>query len=287
MPEIKEGTLKDGMARLEQFISEADIILESLLAEKTKSLKACKDLSKYCGESGGERVTSTLLGILSQFATNLSAAVEKHDNRKEAEARKAAASQKQPTSIVSSNAVQPNATNLKKSLKGGETTSSSQPPESLLSTPNKSELLQKHPITTHKSSLDGSVSVSARVPPTSPAPVTPSKDGTKKQVKAHIASVKPRADNNSQSLVLMVNKMLKSAPTNVKDDFANGVVYANPADPTLHRIYQRESLQSQQKQKQSSGQQHGAVLSPRPTQLDLMSAIKKRRERAERVEDET
>jgi hypothetical protein len=268
MPEIKEGTLSDGMARLEQFITDADIILKGLLAEKTKSLKACKDLSKYCGESGGERVTSTLLGILSQFATNLSAAVEKHDNRKEAEARKEAASQKQLTSIVPSNPVQPSATNLKKLLEG-KSTSSSQPPDfpgSPLSTVNKSVLLRKHSAT-HKTSFDGAVS--ARFPPTSPAPRTPGKDETKK-LKAP-GALKPRAD--SQSLVLMVNKMLKAAPTNVKDDFAKGVVYANPADPTLHRIYEKE---------QSLGV---GVLSPRPTQLDIMSAIKKRRERAERVEE--
>jgi hypothetical protein len=102
---IKEGTLASGMARLERFIAEANVSLKSLITEKNNSIEDCKELSKYCGESGGERVTSTLLGILSQFATHLSAAVEKHDNRKDTELRKEAAATKKTASGVLANSI--------------------------------------------------------------------------------------------------------------------------------------------------------------------------------------
>jgi hypothetical protein len=89
--------------------------------------------------------------------------------------------------------------------------------------------------------------------------------------KATMLSV-PKPGVDGQSLVLMVNKMLKAAPSNVKEDFVKGIVYNNPADPNLHRIYQKEQSLS-------------CLSPPRPTQLDIMSAIKKRRERAERLSE--
>jgi len=121
-------------------------------------------------------------------------------------------------------------------------------------------------------------SISSAVSPADLSPATPEThfDGTQGIVngqtdKATMLSV-PKPGVDGQSLVLMVNKMLKAAPSNVKEDFVKGIVYNNPADPNLHRIYQKEQSLS-------------CLSPPRPTQLDIMSAIKKRRERAERLSE--
>ena len=69
----------------------------------------------------------------------------------------------------------------------------------------------------------------------------------------------------------MVNELLKDAPAEAKEDFKNGVVYFDP-DDKLRAIYkkERESL--------------GIFVPPdarKPSQVDLLIAIKKRRERAD------
>ena len=90
----KDASLKSGIERLEAFIADSKNVLRKLEDERDRAIDACKSLSRYCGESGGERATASLIGILSQFATNLESAVKKHDERKEAEKRRDAAAQK-------------------------------------------------------------------------------------------------------------------------------------------------------------------------------------------------
>jgi hypothetical protein len=90
----KDASLKSGIERLEAFITVIKDVLKQLEDERDRAIDACKSLSRYCGESGGERATATLICILSQFATNLETAVKKHDERKEAEKRRYAAAQK-------------------------------------------------------------------------------------------------------------------------------------------------------------------------------------------------
>ena len=272
IPDIKEGTLSSGMCRLEKFIAEADIILKDLVEDKSKSLKACKDLSKYCGEKGGERVTSTLLGILSQFTTNLSSAVSKHDNRKEAEARKEALAKKKPVAEVNNNS---------KGHVGASVLSSAKVP--LLVSQHPGSIVSSCRGETSCLTRNSSVSIgssnaeTALLPSPPPFCLPPSasqndgsseKQGTANKVTTKVST--PAKSGGGQSLVLMVNKMLKAAPSNVKNDFAKGVVYDNPADPNLHRIYAKEQVS-------------GGFTSPRPSQLDILSALTKRRERVERM----
>ena len=272
IPAIKEGTLSSGMCRLEKFIAEADVILKDLVEDKSKSLKACKDLSKYCGEKGGERVTSTLLGILSQFATNLSSAVGKHDNRKEAEARKEALAKKKPALEVH---------NIAKGNVGVSVQPSAK--ISLLVTQQRGSVVPSCSGDTSCLARNGSVSIGSSIADTtllpSPSllclPSSKSQNDSSPEIqgtanKAPTNASTPAKPGDGQSLVLMVNKMLKAAPSNVKNDFAKGVVYDNPADPNLYRIYAKEQVLS-------------GFTSPPPNQLDIMSAIEKRRERIERM----
>lgn len=191
-----DGSLKSGMQRLEAFIAEARNVLNDLEEERDRAIDACKSLSRYCGESGGERATSTLIGILSQFATNLESAVQKHDARKEAEQRRESVAQKKKEQLGS-----------------------------------KPEL---KPIKERRAK-----------------PVKPTTQG--------------------QSLVLMVNELLKETSDEAKEDFKNGIVYKDP-DEKLKAIYQRER------------ESLGIFVPPdarKPSQVDLLIAIKKRRERAE------
>lgn len=194
----KDASLKSGIQRLEAFIADAKGVLKNLEDERDRAIDACKSLSRYCGESGGERATSTLIDILSQFATNLESAVKKHDERKLAEQRREAAAQKK---------------------KGQQ-------------------------------------------------------QDTKAEVKPSFGkSLKKSSEPSTkgQSLVLMVNELLKEAPEDAKEDFKKGVVYVDP-DDKLRAIYkkERESL--------------GIFVPPdarKPSQVDLLIAIKKRRERAD------
>jgi hypothetical protein len=192
----KDGSLKSGMQRLESFITDTKDVLKNLEEERDRAIDACKSLSRYCGESGGERATSTLIGILFEFATNLESAVQKHDVRKEEEQRREAAAQK------------------------------------------KKEQL-----------------------------------GTKPEIKAteerKVKTFKPVTQG--QSLVLMVNELLKETSDEGKEDFKKGIVYEDP-DEKLKAIYQRER------------ESLGIFVPPdarKPSQVDLLIAIKKRRERAE------
>ena len=53
-----------------------------------------QELANYCGEGGGERAATALLGVLAEFAFSINAAVEKYDKRLQLEAKKDAALKK-------------------------------------------------------------------------------------------------------------------------------------------------------------------------------------------------
>lgn len=79
---------KGAIARIEKFSKEADMIFPELEAKRDKAISACKELTEFFCETGGERMAPTLMGILSEFASNLNAALQKYDNRRKAEARR-------------------------------------------------------------------------------------------------------------------------------------------------------------------------------------------------------
>ena len=83
-----ENSLEGGLTRLRNFIDSVQDSLSRLEKQKVEVLKACADLSTYCGESGGVGSTMTLLGILSQFVKNVGAAVKKYDERQKTDAQK-------------------------------------------------------------------------------------------------------------------------------------------------------------------------------------------------------
>lgn len=86
--DFERNTLQGGIVRLEKFLKEATKTCSMLDESRKEALDACRDLSQYCGESGGTNATSTLLGILAQFATNLHEALKKYDSKLEAERRR-------------------------------------------------------------------------------------------------------------------------------------------------------------------------------------------------------
>ena len=83
-----------GVVRLEKFIVESNKNLTDLEKRKDDTVRVCKDLAIYFGESGGERSSSPLLSVLCEFISSLQEAVKKYNLKKEAEARKEAAREK-------------------------------------------------------------------------------------------------------------------------------------------------------------------------------------------------
>jgi hypothetical protein len=84
----KENSLQGGIARLDHFLREGKSIFVKLDSDRSLALSACRDLSKYCAEASGVGATSTLLGILAEFASNIDTALKKHDEQQEAESRR-------------------------------------------------------------------------------------------------------------------------------------------------------------------------------------------------------
>ena len=77
-----------GIDRLQRFIDQESETFTVLQQQRDQALDACRQTSKYCGESGGVGSTAPLLGVLSQFATNLEEAVKKYDRQQAAANRK-------------------------------------------------------------------------------------------------------------------------------------------------------------------------------------------------------
>jgi hypothetical protein len=76
------------IARVDIFLREANAVFLHLESERDKAIEACRELSEFFCESSGEKATSALLGILTEFATNLDCAVKKYDEQQRKEERK-------------------------------------------------------------------------------------------------------------------------------------------------------------------------------------------------------
>jgi hypothetical protein len=83
-----QNSLQGGIVRLEAFIHKGKETLVELDSSRNVTLDACSSLSKYCGECGAATASSTLLGILAQFASNVDVALIKFDRQQKAETRR-------------------------------------------------------------------------------------------------------------------------------------------------------------------------------------------------------
>jgi hypothetical protein len=244
------ASVEGGISRLEDFITEADKTLAQLTANKDAAILACQALSKYCGESGGEQAATSLLGILSQFATNLSDAVKKYDRRLELEARKEAQAQKDQQQTRRKDFVESKGFGQIVVNKDAPPQNSTAPKEVGLETPDRSSVDSDNTPSSDAVSIDVS-----QLQGDAKAKVVPkSKDGS--------------------SLVSMVNKMLKDASPQAREDFQAGIVYDGIADETLKAIYEKE-----RKSISSAPPRRKKVLAN--ANLDLFSQIKQRRDLAE------
>jgi Formin Homology 2 Domain len=100
-----ENTLSGGMKRLRSFIETVEESFSRLEKQRDEALEACKDLSRYCGESGGIGATTLLLNILAQFAKNVEDALKKHDEQQQNDARKQKAQEARDIRSTASNDV--------------------------------------------------------------------------------------------------------------------------------------------------------------------------------------
>jgi hypothetical protein len=174
----------------------------------------------YCGEEGGERSASSLLQILASLASSLVAAVEKYDKKAELLKRK---KKSVPQKMMKDKENQVNAQPAKKSL----LKASSLQPQVGLTDRVKSKSVN---------SADSMASSLPRArPKLSPKKSTMSRTsmGNDDSRSALFAAIKSRSETpvgvsnkvrtintNTQrreSRVLMVNKMLKEAPANVRN----------------------------------------------------------------------
>ena len=80
--------LGGSIKRIEKFLKEANEVFSKLEAERDQAIAACKELSEFFCERGGEQAISNLLSILAEFADNLDRAVKKHDQKEKLESRK-------------------------------------------------------------------------------------------------------------------------------------------------------------------------------------------------------
>jgi Formin Homology 2 Domain len=116
-PPSFENTLSGGIKRLRNFVDTMEESFATLVRQRDEALEACKDLSRYCGESGGTGATTSLLDILSQFARNVEEALKKHLEQQQSDMRKQKAleaKELRPTTYV--DASQMTKTNDKRSL---------------------------------------------------------------------------------------------------------------------------------------------------------------------------
>jgi hypothetical protein len=95
-------TLQGSIKRIEEFLSEANEVFPQLEAHRDQAIEACKELSEFFCETGGEQAATSLLAILAEFATNMDRAVKKHDGQQKAEARKKASEKKKMEAVAKS-----------------------------------------------------------------------------------------------------------------------------------------------------------------------------------------
>ena len=203
--------LQQGVARLGKFIEEAEKNYKVLKLDCDGALNTCREMSKYCGESTGERATDTLLGILSEFVSNLEAAVKKHDRIVAAESKK------------------------QNKHQSGTPKKQRRRPEDLPvpARPSNEKLQLKED--SKEGGMNGQYAKAS--PRRKPSPKSKPSPESAAQTKALLPP--PPPGKNGKSLVLMVNQLLKDADEQTKNDFCQGVVYED-ADNTLKEIYERE-----------------------------------------------
>jgi hypothetical protein len=281
----REATIDGGIQKLEDFIAEADETLKKLKENKDGAINSCKALSKYCGEGGGEKAATSLLGILFQFATNLSDAVKKYDKRLELEAKREAQNKKMEQ--------QKRRKNFVESKGFGNIVRKDLPPKSTKKEPSVDGV----PLMLEVDESAAALVLGANEVKLGPVEsaetdlhqAAPAFDASqvKKSVEADLhqapafdpsqvqgdakAKVVPKSKDGS-SLVLMVSHLLQGASPQAKMDFENGVVYDDVEDETLKAIYEKErtslstTFRSPPRRKTFS------------SSLDILSAIKQRRQ---------
>jgi hypothetical protein len=95
-------TLQGSIKRIEKFLSEANEVFPKLEAHRDQAMEACRELSEFFCETGGEQAATSLLATLAEFATNLDRAVKKHDEQQRAEVRKKASEKKKMEAVAKS-----------------------------------------------------------------------------------------------------------------------------------------------------------------------------------------
>eukprot|EP00934_Nitzschia_sp_Nitz4_P000444 Nitzschia sp. Nitz4//scaffold34_size148208//121684//127830//NITZ4_002993-RA/size148208-processed-gene-0.54-mRNA-1//-1//CDS//3329548834//444//frame0 len=93
--------LAGAIGRIESFLVEANLVYPELEAKRDQAVQACTDLAEFFCESGGERMAPSLLGILSEFSSNLDRAVKKYDHQQKLEAKRKASADKKSQDAAS------------------------------------------------------------------------------------------------------------------------------------------------------------------------------------------
>eukprot|EP00977_Amphora_coffeiformis_P024769 scaffold17083_cov134-Amphora_coffeaeformis.AAC.1 len=157
----EKNSIYGAIERLEAFVDSAETIVKSLAKDKDDALTASRELCMYCGEGSGTAAATSLLGILSEFATNIESAVKKSDEKRKAKERR-----------------------------------------------QKRQAADEQSVKTTESKQD--------------------------------------SDGKGESLVLLVNKMLKDANPRLVEDFRKGRKLENPSQ-LLKTIYQKEQTREGQR----------------------------------------
>jgi hypothetical protein len=82
-----QNSIKRAIGRLERFLVDGKSAFEELEMARSEAERACNDLSRFCGESGGTSAISPLLYTLATFATSLHDALKAYDAKREADLR--------------------------------------------------------------------------------------------------------------------------------------------------------------------------------------------------------
>jgi len=213
-----------GVLRLESFVANATSDLEALDKTKTSVVRACKDLSLYFGEGGGEKSAAPLLSVLYTFCKSINDGVKGYEKRKALEAKKKAAAEKKaaakgktPSKGVASK--MPIATGRVEGSKASAKDS-------------KGEVSKADPHIAAPSTAAQHKQDFQRSQPSHPTIDTDGNDDGSNGVKA--------SAGDGKSLVLMVNEMLQTASPRTKREFREGVRHQHAHTRQLKAIYQKE-----------------------------------------------
>lgn len=165
----------------------------------------------YCGEEGGERSASSLLQILASLASSLVAAVEKYDKKAELSKRK---KKSVPQKMTKDKENQVNALPVKKSM----LKASSLQPQVGLTDRVKSKTVNgaDKPKLSPKKSTRSRASMGNDDSRSAMFAAIKSRNETPVGVTNKVRTINTNTQRR-ESRVLMVNKMLKEAPANVRN----------------------------------------------------------------------